>query len=168
MLCGLAAHQRAVGLHAALGHALDDLGDLLGNVAAAGDVIQEHQRLCTGADDVVDAHSHAVNTNGIVLIHDHGHLQLGAHTIGAGDQHRVLVTGAVQLKQAAKAAQAADAVLVHGTGDILLHQLHRAVTGGNVHACCGVAFRIALFHVLTLLTFWRPWDGRSGDGREYR
>ena len=31
-----------------------------------------------------------------------------------------------------KAAQAADAVLVHGTGDILLHQLHRAVTGGNV------------------------------------
>ena len=67
-----------------------------------------------------------------------------------------------------KAAQAADAVLVHGTGDILLHQLHRAVTGGNVHACCGVAFRIALFHVLTLLTFWRPWDGRSGDGREYR
>ena len=40
--------------------------------------------------------------------------------------------------------------------------------GGNVHACCGVAFRIALFHVLTLLTFWRPWDGRSGDGREYR
>ena len=57
-----------------------------------------------------------------------------------------------------KAAQAADAVLVHGTGDILLHQLHRAVTGGNVHACCGVAFRIALFHVLTLLTFWRPWD----------
>ena len=67
-----------------------------------------------------------------------------------------------------KAAQAADAVLVHGTGDILLHQLHRAVTGGNVHACCGVAFRIALFHVLTLLTFWRPWDDRSGDGREYR
>ena len=68
----------------------------------------------------------------------------------------------------AEAAKTADAVLVHGTGDILLHQLHRAVTGGNVHACCGVAFRIALFHVLTLLTFWRPWDGRSGDGREYR
>ena len=168
VLGSFAAHQCTVGLHAALGHALDDVGDLFRHVAAAGDVIQEHQRLCTGADDIVDAHGHAVDTDGIVLIHDHGNLQLGAHTVGAGDQHRVLVTGAVQLKQAAKAAQTADAVLVHGTGDILLHQLHRAVTGGNVHACCGVAFRIALFHVLTLLTFWRPWDGRSGDGREYR
>ena len=168
VLGSLAAHQSAIGLHTALGHALDDVGDLFRHVAAAGDVIQKYQRLCTGADDVVDAHGHTVNTDGIVLVHDHGHLQLGAHTVGAGDQHRVLVTGAVQLKQAAKAAQAADAVLVHGTGDILLHQLHRAVTGGNVHARCGVAFRIALFHVLTLLTFWRPWDGRSGDGREYR
>ena len=36
VLSGLAAHQRAVGLDAALGHALDDLGDLLGDVAAAG------------------------------------------------------------------------------------------------------------------------------------
>ena len=168
VLGSLTAHQRAISLHAALGHALDDLGDLLRDVAAAGDVIQEHQRLCTGADHIVDAHGNAVDANGVVLVHDHGDLQLGAHAIGAGDQHRVLITGAVQLKQAAKTAQTADAVLVHGTGDILLHQLHRAVTGGNVHACCGVAFRIALFHVLTLLTFWRPWDGRSGDGREYR
>ena len=168
VLGSLAAYQCTIGLHAALGHALDDVGDLFRHVAAAGDIIEEHQRLCTGADDIVDAHGHAVDADGVVLIHDHGHLQLGAHTVGAGDQHRVLVTGAIQLKQAAKAAQTADAVLVHGTGDILLHQLHRAVTGGNVHACCGVAFRIALFHVLTLLTFWRPWDGRSGDGREYR
>ena len=47
MLGGLAAHQRAIGLHAALGHALDDLSDLFRDVAAAGDVIQEDQRLCT-------------------------------------------------------------------------------------------------------------------------
>ena len=165
---GLAAHQGTASLHAALGHALYQIGDALGNVLAAGDVIQEHQGLGTGAHHVVYAHGNAVNANSIVLVHQERDLQLGAHTVGAGDQHRVLVTGAIQLKQAAKAAQTADAVLVHGTGDILLHQLHRAVTGGNVHACCGVAFRIALFHVLTLLTFWRPWDGRSGDGREYR
>ena len=164
----LAAHQRAVGLHAALGHALDDLGDLLRDVAAAGDVVQEHQRLCTGADDVVDAHGHAVDADGVVLVHDHGDLQLGAHAVGAGDQHRVLVAGAVQLKQAAKAAQPADAVLVHGAGHILLHQFDRTVTGGDVHACCGVAFRIALFHGVTLLTFSRPWGGRSGGVRGYR
>ena len=164
----LAAHQRAIGLHAALGHALDDLGDLFRDVAAAGDVVQEHQRLCTGADDVVDAHGHTVDADGVVLVHDHGDLQLGAHTVGAGDQHRVLVAGAVQFKQAAKAAQPADAVLVHGAGHILLHQFDRTVTGGDVHACCGVAFRIALFHGVTLLTFSRPWGGRSGGVRGYR
>jgi len=65
---------------------------------------------------------------GIVLIHDHGNLQLGAHTVGAGDQHRVLVTGAVQLKQAAKAAQTADAVLVHGAGG---HTASSAPQSGN-------------------------------------
>ena len=168
VLGSLAAYQRAVGLHAALSHALDDLCDLLGNVAAAGDVIQEYQRLCTGADDIVHAHSHAVDADGIVLVHDHGNFQLGAHAVGAGDQHRVLVAGAVQLKQATKAAQTANAVLVHGAGHILLHQFNRAITGGDIHTGGCIAFRIAFFHGLTLLIFSRPWDGRSGGVREYR
>ena len=160
VLGGLAAHQRAIGLHAALGHALDDLSDLFRDVAAAGDVIQEDQRLCTSADDIVDAHGHAVDADGVVLVQDHGDLQLGAHAVGAGDQHRVLVARAVQLKQAAKTAQTTDAVLVHGAGNVLFHQLHRAVTSGDIHTCCCIAFRIALFHLVTLLTFSRPWDGR--------
>ena len=70
--------------------------------------------------------------------------------------------------QAAEAAQPADAVLVHGAGDILLHQFNGTITGGDIHTGCCVAFRIALFHGLTLLTFLRPWDGRSGGVHEYR
>ena len=42
------------------------------------------------------------------------------------------------------------------------------ITGGDIHTGCCVAFRIALFHGLTLLTFLRPWDGRSGGVHEYR
>ena len=68
----------------------------------------------------------------------------------------------------AEAAKTADAVLVHGAGHILLHQFNRAITGGDIHTGGCIAFRIAFFHGLTLLTFSRPWDGRSGDGREYR
>ena len=49
--------------------------------------------------------------------------------------------------QAAEAAQTADAALGHRAGHILLHQLNRAVPGGNIHACSGVAGRIAFFHV---------------------
>ena len=119
MLGCFAAHQGAAGLHAALGHAFDDLGDLLGNVLAAGNVVQEDQRLGAGADDVVDAHGHAVDADGIVLVHVLGHTQFGAHTVGAGDQDRMLHTGAVQLKQTAETAQAADAVFGHRAGHIL-------------------------------------------------
>ena len=168
VLGSLTAHQRAISLHAALGHALDDLGDLFRDVAAAGDVIQEHQRLCTGADHIVDAHGNAVDANGVVLVHDHGDLQLGAHAVRAGDQNRVLVAGAVQLKQAAKAAQTTNAVLVHGAGNILLHQFNGAVTGSDIHTGSCVTLRIALFHLLTLLTFSRFWDGRSGGVHGYR
>ena len=146
MLGGFAAHKGAACLHAALGNALDDLGDLFGNVASAGDVIQEHQRLGTGADDVIDAHGNAVDADGVVAVQQHGDAQLGADTVRAGDQHGMLHTGAVQLKQTAKAAQAADAVLGHGAGNVLLHQFHRAVPGGNIHAGSGVAGRITLFH----------------------
>ena len=66
-------------------------------------------------------------------------------------------------KEKSIAAQTANAVLVHGAGHILLHQFNRALTGGDIHTGGCIAFRIAVFHGLTLLTFSRPWDGRSGD-----
>ena len=47
---------------------------------------------------------------------------------------------------AAEAAQTTDAVLVHGAGHILLHEFDRTITGGDVHTCGCIAFRIALFH----------------------
>ena len=143
---GFAAHQCAAGLHAALGHALDQIGDLFGHILAAGNVIQKYQRLGTGADHIVHAHGHTVDAHGVVLVHDHGNAQLGAHAVGAADQHRMGHIGAVQLKQAAKAAKAADAMLVGGAGHILFHKFHCAITGGNVHTGGSVACRIALFH----------------------
>mgnify|MGYP002416089685 CR=1 FL=1 len=138
VLGGLAAHQRAIGLHAALGHALDDLCDLFRDVAAAGDVIQEDQRLCTSADDIVDAHGHAVNADGVVLVHEDGQLDLGAAAVGAGNQHRLFHAGG-QTKAAAEAAYVVQAALVAGSGYMLFHQLHRPVAGGDVHAGGGVA-----------------------------
>ena len=147
VLGGLAAYEGAARLDAAFGHALDDLGNLLRDVLAAGDVVEENQRLGTGADDVVDAHGHAVDADGVMLVQQHGDAQLGADAVSAGNQNGMLHAGAVQLKQTAEAAQTADAALGHRAGYILLHQLNRAVPGGNIHACSGVAGRIAFFHV---------------------
>jgi len=81
-----------------------------------------------------------------MLVQQHGDAQLGADAVSAGNQNGMLHAGAVQLKQAAEAAQTADAALGHRAGHILLHQLNRAIPGGNIHACSGVAGRIAFFH----------------------
>ena len=69
----------------------------------------------------------------------------------------------------ALARQINTIVVVTGEVDYITDgQRTRTVTGGDVHACCGVAFRIALFHGVTLLTFSRPWGGRSSGVRGYR
>ena len=58
----------------------------------------------------------------------------------------LLDLGTPREASAAKAAQPADAVLVHGAGHILLHEFDRTVACGDVHTCGCIAFRIALFH----------------------
>ena len=85
----LAAHQGRTSLHAALGHASHDGGYFFRHILSAGNVIQKHQRLCPAGDDVVHAHGNAVDAHGVVLVHQEGQFQLGAHTVRAGHQHRV-------------------------------------------------------------------------------
>ena len=156
----LAAHQGAARLHAALGHALDDLGNLLGDILAAGNVVKENQGLRACTDHVIDAHGNAVDADGVVLVQQHGDTQLGADAVGAGNQNRMLHAGAVQLKQAAEAAQTADTVLGHRAGHVLFHQLHRAVTGGDIYTGRSIAGRIAFFH-LEILTISYSGSTRS-------
>ena len=142
---GFAAHQRAAGLHAALADALDDVGDALGHVLAAGDVVEEQQRLCPAADHVVDAHGHAVDAHGVVFVHQKGDLQLRAHAVRAGDQHRAGNARQVHLEQAAEAADALEHAGDSRARNVLLHQFHGAVSGGDVHTGLLVALTGA-FH----------------------
>ena len=139
-LSGLAADQGTAGLLAALDHALDDLGGALGHVLAHGHVVQEEQGLCAAADDVVDTHSHAVHTHGVVLVHDISQLQLGAHAVGAGDHDGLAVAGR-QLKAAAEAAQRTDDAGNIGGFHHGFDQVCGSVAGGHVHAggCIAVA-----------------------------
>ena len=142
MLGSFAAHQGTASLHAALGHALDDLGNFLRDVLAAGDVIQENQRLGTGADHVVDAHGHAVVPM-VSCLSTAWRAQLGTHAVGAGDQDRMLHTRAIQLKQAAEAAQPATCSSRSWCGRHAVSQFDRTIPGRNIHACSGVTGRIA-------------------------
>ncbi len=88
-LGGLPADEGAAGLDAALRHPGDDGGHPLRFVFAHRDIIQEEEGLGPAADDVVDAHGHAVDAHGVVFIQQEGQLQLGAHPVGAAYQHRL-------------------------------------------------------------------------------
>ena len=110
----LAAQQGAVGLDAAGGDALDDLLQQGRIVLGHGHVVEEEQRLGPAAQGVVDAHRHQVDADRVVPADRHGHLELRAHAVGAGDQHRVLVVpgeelvGEIELEEAGEPAFQGD------------------------------------------------------------
>ena len=110
----LAAQQGAVGLDAAVRDALDDLLQQGRIVLGHGHVVEEEQRLGPAAQGVVDAHGHQVDADRVVHARRHGHLELRAHAVGAGDQHGVLVVpgeelvGEIELEEAGEPAFQGD------------------------------------------------------------
>jgi hypothetical protein len=55
-------------------------------------------------DDVVDAHGHQVDADGVMAVHEDGDSDLGAHAVGGGDQDRVPVFVHAQVEEAAESA----------------------------------------------------------------
>ena len=104
----LAADQRAAGLAAAMGHALDELLDVVGVELADRDVVEEEQGLGALADDVVDAHGHQVDADGVEAARGLGDQRLGADAVGGRHEHRVGVAVLGEREQPAEAADVAD------------------------------------------------------------
>ena len=86
-----AAQQGAVGLDAAVAHALHDLFQQQRIVLGHRHIIEKEQWLGAAAQGIVDAHRHQIDAHGRVSAHRAGDFQLGAHPVGAGHQHGVLV-----------------------------------------------------------------------------
>ena len=146
VLGGLAADEGAAGPDAALRNAGDDGGHLLRLVFANGDVVQEEEGLCPAAHDVVDAHGHTVDADGVVPVQQLGQTQLSAHAVGAGDQNGFLHAGKVRGEQPAEAADAGDHAGNPGPGHVLFHQFHAFVSGLNVHTGGGVGGGMGVIH----------------------
>ena len=89
MLCRLTAKERAVCLHAALCNALYNGRNFLRNVLSACNIIQEKQGISACTRNVIDAHGNAVNSYGIMTIHQKCQLLLGSDSIGSGEQNRI-------------------------------------------------------------------------------
>ena len=78
----LAADERAAGLPAALGHAVDELLDVVGVELADGDVVEEEERLGALAHEVVDAHGDEVDADRVEAAGGLGDERLGADAVG--------------------------------------------------------------------------------------
>ena len=89
-LSSLTTDQRCIRLETAISHTFYDGSDLLRIVFAAGNVIQEEQRFSACTGNVVYTHSHTVNTNGIMFVHDESQFQFGTYSVGSGYQGRML------------------------------------------------------------------------------
>src|SRR5690606_26596539 len=90
-LGGFAADQRAAGQFATARDTADDGGRRVDGQLAAGEVVQEEQRLGALHQDVVDAHGHQVDADGVVAVPVEGQLELGSHAVGARDEDRLPV-----------------------------------------------------------------------------
>ena len=112
-LGSLAADQRAAGLFAAVGDALDDFGGGGHVQLAAGEIVEEEQRFGALHQDVVHAHGHQVDADGVVAVQFKCQLEFGAHAVGAGYQHRFLEFLG-NFDQAAETADAGQDFGAHG------------------------------------------------------
>ncbi len=132
VLGGLAAEQHALGAHAALVHAGDDIGDLLRDDPADDEVVEEEEWHGAAGGHVVDAHRDEVDADGVEPAHAAGDLDLGAHAVGAGHQHGVLE--ARQAHGPAEPAEAAEDERVLRALQPLLHEVDGAVARLDVDA----------------------------------
>ena len=130
----LAADERAAGLAAALGHALDELLDVVGVELADRDVVEEEQRLGALADEVVDAHGHEVDADGVEAAGGLGDQRLGADAVGGRHEHRVAVAVLGEGEQPAEAADVADDLGPERGADLRLDALDGLLAGGDADA----------------------------------
>ena len=135
-LGGLAPDQRAARLLAAGGNALDDLGRGRHVELAAGVVVEEEQRLGALGEYVVDAHRHEIDAYRVVAPDLQRELQLGAHPVGARDQHRLAVI-ARDLEQRPETPDAGEHAFAQRFPGERLDVFDEFVPGVEVHA--GVA-----------------------------
>ena len=103
-LGGLATQDCAAGLAADLGHAFHELGDLRRVDPAGGHVVEQHQRVGTGREHVVDAVGGEVDAAPAQQSGTAGENELRADTVRGGNQEPLLV----ECVQPGKGAQCAD------------------------------------------------------------
>ena len=102
--CRFAANQRASGDATTISNSGDDARGDIRRKAAGCKIVQKKQRFGTLYDQVIDAHCHQINSDGIMSPGFNRQFQLGPNSIGCRNQQRILETGGFWIEETAKAA----------------------------------------------------------------
>ena len=130
----LAAHEGAARLAATFRHAGDDGLHLGGDIVSQRDVVQENERFGPLGEDVVDAHRHGVNADGVVLVHRKGDLEFRANAVGAADKDRFIDIQSGKVEHAAEGADVSHRSDALRGCDVLLDPADHFIPRLKVHA----------------------------------
>ena len=156
MLGRLATDERAAGELAARGDAFHDLRGDAHIEALANVVVEEEKRLGALDDDVIGAHRHQIDADGVVPVEGDRNLQLRADAIGAGHQHRLAIL-LRDLAERAKAADAGEHFRAQRLARVGLDGLDQRVARLDVDAGVAVAAICSLPRRARIL----PWSSRT-------
>jgi hypothetical protein len=116
------------------GDTCNDRGRRLGVELAAGEVVEEEQRLGALHHEVIDRHRHEIDADPGMQPGLDRDLHLGPDAIGGGDQHRVLEARRLEVEQAAEAADLGIRAGTRGRAHHGLDQIDQTVSGIDIDA----------------------------------
>ncbi len=99
---------------------------------AGGVVVEKEQGLGAGDHDIVHAHRHQIDADGVVTPQFQGQLELGADSIGAGDQHWLGEAFQGQLEEGAETAKTSQYPRTEGLFDNGFDALDKLVAGVDI------------------------------------
>ena len=146
----LTADKCTARLLAGVGYTLYYICYLLRLQLAYSQIIQEEQRLRTLYQNVINAHSNSILTNGIMLVQNKSQTQLGAYTVSTRNQYRLLVLSA-HGKKAAEATQITQYLWTIGCLYAVLNQLYRQISCINIYT--SISISKFLFHLIHFLLY---------------
>ncbi len=137
------ANERAAGFAARAAHALDELLDDVGLELAHGEIVEEKERLGALDENVVDAVIDEIAADGGVDAHGHGDFEFGADAIGAGDQHGLSPFFAIEGKERAEAANAAENARSESMAGVMPDALLGFLSDGDIDTGIGVFHEVS-------------------------
>jgi hypothetical protein len=99
---------------------------------AAGEVVEEEQRLGALHDEIVDAHGDEIDADGVVPAGGDRQLELGADAVRRGDEKGIAIAGGLRIEDGPEAAERGRGAAARGGPRQRLDRLDQGVAGIDV------------------------------------